>query len=101
MTREAKCPFCGSRRSFPAQFVAEGVSVSCPLLRFSAIEKFPWWKYAGLGDNDALRDVAVEHPTACLECGMLWAKYDLAKTLELVQRHGSPEIKATLSMANY
>jgi len=95
MSQPEKCPFCGSRKIFPAQFVTLEAGVGT-LLRFPAIKQFPWWKFASGGNYDAFRDVGVNHPTACLECGMLWAKYDLPKALKLVERHGSPEIKSVL-----
>lgn len=98
MSQPAKCPFCGSRKIFPAQiFNPEGGSVGDPALRFPAIKQFPWWKYTDTGNDDAYRYVSFDAPTACLGCGMFWAKYDLAKTRRFAERHGSAEMKAALA----
>jgi len=97
VTQTENCPFCGSRSIFPAQFVTDEAGAAT-LLRFPAIERFAWWKFASAGNEDAFRDVHVGHPNVCLGCGMLWAKYDLQRTCELVERHGSDEIKAALGI---
>ena len=67
------------------------------LLRFPAIKQFPRWKFASGGNEDAFRDVDFDRPTACLDCGKYWGKYNLARALTLVERHGSAEIKALLA----
>lgn len=95
MTPPDKCPFCGSHKLFPAQFVNEGYSGSP--VHFPGVEQFPWWKFASEGNKDAWREVEVSKATACLGCGQLWAAFNLQQALELVQRHGTPEMKAKLA----
>jgi len=98
MSQPEKCPFCGSRKIFPAQIIdTDGGRIGLTALRFPAIKKFPWWKFASAGNDDAFRYVSFDDPTACLGCGMPWAKYELAKTRQLVERHGSAEMKAALA----
>ena len=63
-------------------------------LRFPDIQRFPWWKLTNNKDVD--RDINFGPPTVCLKCGKLWAEYNLAKTIKLIERYGSPEIKAKL-----
>lgn len=95
MTPPDQCPFCGSRKLFPAQFIdAESAGSG---LRFPEVEQFPWWKFASAGNKDAIRDLAIDTATACLGCGKVWAQFDLKRALELVQRHGSPEMNAKLA----
>ena len=88
-----KCPFCGSRKLFPAQFIDAESAGSW--LRFPELKQFPWWQFSSFS-KDAIRDVRVETATACLGCGKVWAQFDLRRTLELVQRYGSPEMNAKL-----
>jgi hypothetical protein len=98
MTQPARCPFCGSDKILAAQFFSDGSAGA--LLRFDDIKQYPWWKFASANNEDFIRDVGVDDPTVCLACGMLWAKYNLAKTLRLVKRHGSPEMQAFVAAAD-
>jgi len=96
MTPPEKCPFCGSRKLFLSHFLDEGGGVGSSWFRFPEIKQFSWWQFSSF-TKDAIRDVPVEKATACLGCGNLWARFDLPATLELVRRHGSPEMNAKLA----
>jgi hypothetical protein len=96
MTPPEKCPFCSSRKLFPAQFLDEGVSAGSSWFRFPEIKQFSWWQFSSFS-KDAIRDLCVEKATACLGCGQLWTPFDLKRALELVQRYGSPEMNARLA----
>lgn len=95
MAQPDKCPFCGSRKLFPAQFFSTDC-VEGSVVRFPEVPQFPWWKFASMGNKDAIREVGVSKATACLGCGQLWAGFNLQQTLELVRRHGSSEMNAKL-----
>ncbi len=95
MSSPGTCPFCGSTKVIPAAFrVTDGNSASS-YLHLPQIKEFPWWKYANQDLYD--RQLSIQPPTACLACGMLWAKYDNAMALQLIERHGSPELKTMLA----
>jgi hypothetical protein len=95
-----KCPFCGSRKLFPVHGLDEGVGVGTAWFRFPEIKQFAWWQLSSFA-KDAIRDVPVQKATACLGCGNLWAQFDLQRTLELVRRHGSPEMNAKLATLDH
>src|SRR3974390_1841702 len=95
MPQPEKCPFCGGRPLFPAEF-RKLEDAGRALLTFHDIKPFPWWKFASAGNEDAWRDVDVDRPTACLSCGMVWAKYDVARARQLAELHGSSDMKAAL-----
>jgi len=97
MNPPSQCPFCGSRKLFLSHFLNEGGGVGSSWVRFQGVQPFPWWQFASAGNKDAIREVEVSEAAACLGCGRLWTQFDLKRALELVQRHGSPEMNAKLA----
>ncbi len=90
MNAPERCPFCGSATIVAAVFTEQDGGNTT--LSFPGVKPFPWWKY-----GSETRAVAYDYsPWVCLQCGMLWTKFNLAEARKLIAEHGPAELKALL-----
>jgi len=83
------CPFCRSNRIVTGE-LAGGYDGNAAYILLAGVS-ISFWKQEIAGVVNA---VGVEkNVVLCLACGMAWAKADERKALNLIEGHGSEELK--------
>lgn len=83
------CPFCGSTRLATGK-LAGGIEESAAYIALAGVS-ISFWKAEMKGIVNAVE--VEKQAVLCLACGMAWARADRRSALNLVEGHGSEELK--------